>query len=67
MIIGGWLVVFWMIFVAIIGLVMLWYGWATGQFKTIEEPKYRMLQEREPEAWPEKTGQAPKGPQEAPE
>jgi nitrogen fixation-related uncharacterized protein len=34
--------------------VLLIWGWKTGQFKNIEEAKYRMLEDREPEPWPEK-------------
>ena len=40
-----------------------WFGWlryvylvAAGQFHDIEEAKYRMLEEREPEPWPERKG-----------
>jgi nitrogen fixation-related uncharacterized protein len=29
------------------------WGWRTGQFREIEEPKYRMLEDREPQPWPE--------------
>jgi nitrogen fixation-related uncharacterized protein len=43
-----------MIFVVGTGITLLIWGWKTGQFKNIEEAKYRMLQDREPEPWPEK-------------
>jgi hypothetical protein len=33
---------------------MLFIAWRSGQFKNIEEAKYRMLEEIEPEPWPEK-------------
>jgi cbb3-type cytochrome oxidase maturation protein len=49
---GLWLLVAWMILMAFIGLVFLLWGWRKGQFRNIEEPKYRMLEEREPEPWP---------------
>jgi len=53
---GIWVVVGWMIFVALTGVVMLIWGWRRGQFKDIEEAKYKMLEDREPEAWPAKKG-----------
>lgn len=31
---------------------MIRWGFETGQWKDIEEPKYRMLIDREPEPWP---------------
>jgi nitrogen fixation-related uncharacterized protein len=43
-----------MIFVVGTGIALLIWGWRTGQFKNIEEAKYRMLEDREPEPWPEK-------------
>ena len=51
---GLWIVVGWMLFVILTALVMLITAWQSGQFKDIEEAKYRMLEEREPEPWPEK-------------
>lgn len=56
MALGMWVVVGWMLFVALTGIVMLIWGWKRGQFKDIEEAKYRMLEDREPEAWPDKKG-----------
>ena len=53
---GMWVVVGWMVFVAFTGIVFMVWGWKTGQFRDIEEAKYRMLEEREPEPWPEKEG-----------
>ena len=53
---GMWVVVGWMVFVAFTGIVFMVWGWKTGQFRDIEEAKYRMLVEREPEPWPEKEG-----------
>ncbi len=54
---GLWVVIGWMIFVALSVVAMIVWGARTGQFKGIEEAKYRMLEDREPEPWP---GQAPK-------
>jgi uncharacterized membrane protein len=51
---GMWVVVGWMAFVIVTALVMLIIAWRGGQFKNIEEAKYRMLEEREPESWPER-------------
>ncbi len=50
---GLWLVVGWMILVALTGVAFLIWGWKRGQFRDIEEAKYRMLEDREPEAWPD--------------
>lgn len=49
---GLWAVVGWMALVALIALGLLFWGWKSGQFKDIEEPKYRMLEDREPQPWP---------------
>jgi cbb3-type cytochrome oxidase maturation protein len=51
---GVWFLVAWMIFMAFLGIAFLVWGWRKGQFRNIEEPKYRMLEEREPEPWPRK-------------
>jgi cbb3-type cytochrome oxidase maturation protein len=51
---GIWLLVAWMILMALIGIGFLIWGWRKGQFRNIEEPKYRMLEDREPEPWPRK-------------
>jgi cbb3-type cytochrome oxidase maturation protein len=53
---GMWVVVGWMAFVALTGVVFLVWGWRRGQFRDIEEAKYRMLEEREPEPWPKRKG-----------
>jgi cbb3-type cytochrome oxidase maturation protein len=50
----AWLL--WMLFVVLSGVVLLLWGWKSGQFKNIEDPKYRMLQDREPEDWPGRKG-----------
>ena len=49
---GMWVVVGWMAFVALTGIVLMVWGWRRGQFRDIEEAKYRMLEDREPEPWP---------------
>jgi cbb3-type cytochrome oxidase maturation protein len=53
---GLWVVVGWMILVALTGVIFLIWGWRNGQFKDIEEAKYKMLEEREPEPWPHQKG-----------
>lgn len=54
--IGLWVVVGWMFFVILTGVIMLVWGWKRGQFKDIEEAKYTMLEDREPEPWPDSKG-----------
>ena len=54
--IGLWVVVGWMFFVVLTGVIMLVWGWKRGQFKDIEEAKYKMLEDREPEPWPDSEG-----------
>lgn len=49
---GLWIVVGWMAFVILTALILLFIAWQSGQFKDIEEAKFRMLEEREPEPWP---------------
>jgi cbb3-type cytochrome oxidase maturation protein len=53
---GMWVVVGWMALVSLTGVLFLIWGWKNGQFKNIEEAKYRMLEDHEPEAWPEQKG-----------
>ena len=53
---GLWVVVGWMIFVALTGVGFFIWGWRRGQFKDIEEPKYRMLDDQVPESWPNRKG-----------
>jgi nitrogen fixation-related uncharacterized protein len=53
---GMWIVVGWMGFVALTTVIMIVWGWRRGQFKDIEEAKYRMLEDREPEPWPDSRG-----------
>lgn len=54
-----WVVVGWMTFVSLTGVAFLLWGWKRGQFKDIEEAKYRMLNDQEPEPWPERRGDRP--------
>ena len=49
---GMWVVVGWMILVAVIAAALFIWGWKRGQFKNVEEPKYKMLEDKEPEPWP---------------
>jgi cbb3-type cytochrome oxidase maturation protein len=53
---GLWVVVGWMAFVIFTGIVFLVWGWRRGQFRDIEEAKYRMLEDKEPEPWPNRKG-----------
>ena len=48
---GARLFLFWIGAAAIIGVGLLIWGWRRGQFRNIEEAKYRMLEDREPEPW----------------
>jgi nitrogen fixation-related uncharacterized protein len=58
MALGLWVVVAWMVFVVITGIVLLIYAWHSGQFENVEEPKYRMLEDREPQDWPGRRNRA---------
>jgi len=49
---GLWAVVGWMGLVTFTAIVFLIWGWKNGQFKDIEEAKYRMLEDKEPQPWP---------------
>jgi cbb3-type cytochrome oxidase maturation protein len=53
---GMWMVVGWMVLVALTGVAFLVWGWKSGQFRDIEEAKYRMLEDKEPEPWPDRKG-----------
>jgi nitrogen fixation-related uncharacterized protein len=55
---GMWVVLGWMIFVPITAIALIIWAWKTGQFKNIEEAKYRMLEDKEPEAWPDVKGKS---------
>ena len=50
--IGLWAFVGWMLFVVLTGALLLFWGWRSGQFADVEDAKYEMLKDREPEAWP---------------
>ena len=56
---GMWMVVGWIVFVVLTGIAFLIWGWKSGQFTNIEEAKYRMLEDREPEPWPQRKGEQP--------
>jgi len=49
---GLWVVVGWMALVASTAIIMIIWAAKNGQFKDIEEAKYRMLEDKEPEPWP---------------
>lgn len=53
---GLWVFVGWMAFVALTGVLFLIWGWKRGQFKDIEEAKYKMLEDKEPAPWPDRKG-----------
>ncbi len=42
----------WVFFMAITTGAFIFWGFHEGQFKDMEEPKYRMMIDREPETWP---------------
>jgi cbb3-type cytochrome oxidase maturation protein len=56
MALGVWIIFGWMVLVALTGVIMFVWGWKRGQFKDIEAAKYKMLEDREPEAWPDPEG-----------
>ncbi len=56
---GLWVVVGWMAFVVLTGIVFLIWGWRRGQFKDIEQAKYDMLEDKEPAPWPGRKGDEP--------
>lgn len=53
---GMWVVFGWMVFVILTGVLFILWGWKRDQFKDIEEAKYRMLEEKDPEPWPGRDG-----------
>jgi cbb3-type cytochrome oxidase maturation protein len=53
---GTRLFLFWIGSAAVIGIGLLIWAWRSGQFKDIEEAKYRMLDDREPAPWPKREG-----------
>lgn len=54
---GVWFLVGWMAFVALTAVVMLIWGLKRKQFRNIEEAKYTMLEDREPQDWPDRKGE----------
>lgn len=54
MLLGLWIKVAFMVFVAFVALGMLWWGWRNGQFRNPEEPATRMLEDRDPAPWPDR-------------
>jgi cbb3-type cytochrome oxidase maturation protein len=53
---GLWLLAGWMIFMALVGIAFIVWGWRKGQFRDIEEAKYKMLEDNDPQPWPSKKG-----------
>lgn len=53
---GLWVVAGWMALVSLITLLFILWGWKSGQFHDIEEAKYKMLEDKEPEPWPCREG-----------
>jgi nitrogen fixation-related uncharacterized protein len=45
-----------MVVVGLTGIGFLIFGITTGQFKNVEEAKYKMLEEKEPQPWPHQKG-----------
>ena len=45
-----------MIVVALTAIIFLVWGIISGQFKNVEEAKYKMLEDKEPEPWPHQKG-----------
>ena len=56
---GLWLVVGVMLVIVLSGIVFLIWGWENGQFRDIEEAKYRMLEDKDPEPWPDRKRDEP--------
>lgn len=50
--IGIILFLVWMALEVVVVAASIAWGFENGQWKDIEEPKYRMLIDREPEPWP---------------
>ncbi len=51
-----WAYLGWMVLVALIGLGLLIWGLLHKQFEDIEEPKYTMLEDKEPIPWTRREG-----------
>ena len=52
MALGVWLIVLWMVFMVVIGVLLFAWGWRSGQFRDVESSKRAMLEDRDPEPWP---------------
>ncbi|MHB9032209.1 MAG: cbb3-type cytochrome oxidase assembly protein [Anaerolineae bacterium] len=52
MYLGVWAFIGWMAFVTVSSLILLIWGWRTGQFKDLEKTSLRILEDREPQPWP---------------
>ena len=61
MAVGLWVLLGWMFVVMVTALLFLAWAKDSGQLDNIEEAKYRMLEERAPEPWPEKPRKRKKG------
>jgi len=59
MTLGVWLIVMWMAFMVLVGGMLFVWGWLGGQFRDIEESKYRMLEDRDPAPGPRKAHTTP--------
>jgi nitrogen fixation-related uncharacterized protein len=57
MALGAWFFLIWLVFVILTAIVLLIWGWRRGQFKNVEEAKYKMLEDKEPEPWPHQKGE----------
>lgn len=57
MALGAWFFLTWLAFVFMTAIVLLIWGWRRGQFKNVEEAKYKMLEDKEPEPWPHQKGE----------
>ncbi len=60
MLIGFILWLVWMAMEVVVVVAMIRWGFETGQWKDIEEPKYRMLMDHELQGWPGREDKAGK-------
>ncbi len=47
----------WLGFVFLVAIGLLIWGWRRGQFRNVEEAKYKAMEEKEPESWPHQKGE----------
>ncbi len=52
MAIGVIIFIAWLVFMALTVFAFIFWAWKENQFHDIEESKFTMLEEHEPEAWP---------------